>query len=692
MSVDREFFLSFTGADRPWAEWLLSELDAAGYSSVSQLRDFVAGSNFAVEMDQAARRARRTLGVLSAQALQAQYLRQEWAQRLAADPIGERRTLVLVRVEQCKPEGLLSPVVYIDLVGLDEADARARLREELAAVMRGERLLPADLEFPGGSPAAVADVGWPRFPTALPPVWNVPFPRNPTFTGREQTLAEMAEQLGQATTVAVTQALQGGGGVGKTALVVEYAYRHRSDFDTVWWVRAEQLATLVSDYVDLAATLGLDEAGLADQQQVAVAVRHWLENHDRWLLVFDNAEGPEAATGLRAPLSRLADLLPRVLHGQVLVTSRDASWGQQQAALTELDVLKPTEAVRFLLARSGSDDERAAAEIAKLLGGLPLALEQAGAYVREARISLSTYRERLRQFPALTLAKGRPRDRDPTDIVTTTWRVSLDRVRPVPGAVAVLEVCAFLAPEDIPRELFGQVLDPPAPELAVLASDPFALDEAVASLYRYGLLKAREDTLTVHRLLQQVVRDSLDPATAASRAGLAVRLLAAAFPWKGLRDLASWSVYAQLLPHVAIAADHARQRQVEPAATSKLLDAVRRYRASVKVTSADLAAARRREPAAVTRIFNGYAPALFRFFMAAVSDRHLAEDLTGTAFISAIEALPRFRGPVEALGGWLFQIARHDLYDYRRKQARSRIEPLKENLNEAAAADDAPDP
>jgi RNA polymerase sigma factor (sigma-70 family) len=109
------------------------------------------------------------------------------------------------------------------------------------------------------------------------------------------------------------------------------------------------------------------------------------------------------------------------------------------------------------------------------------------------------------------------------------------------------------------------------------------------------------------------------------------------------------------------------------------------------LTEADLVAARRREPAAVTRIYTAYAPALFRFFMAAVSDRHLAEDLTGTTFVSAIEALPRFRGPIEALGGWLFQIARHDLYDHRRKQARSRIEPLEDDLGEAAAAASAPE-
>ena len=94
----------------------------------------------------------------------------------------------------------------------------------------------------------------------------------------------------------------------------------------------------------------------------------------------------------------------------------------------------------------------------------------------------------------------------------------------------------------------------------------------------------------------------------------------------------------------------------------------------------------------MTRIYTAYAPALFRFFVANVGDRHQAEDLTGTAFVSAIEALPRFRGPIEALGGWLFQIARHDLYDYRRKQARSRIEPPEDNLNEAALADGGVDP
>jgi RNA polymerase sigma factor (sigma-70 family) len=108
------------------------------------------------------------------------------------------------------------------------------------------------------------------------------------------------------------------------------------------------------------------------------------------------------------------------------------------------------------------------------------------------------------------------------------------------------------------------------------------------------------------------------------------------------------------------------------------------------LTEADLVAARRREPAAVTRIYTAYGPPLFRFFMAAVGDRHQAEDLTSTTFASAIERLPRFRGTVEGVGGWLFQLARHDLYDFHRRPARSPIEPLEDNLGEAAAAASAP--
>jgi len=528
----RDFFVSYTGADQAWAEWIAWELERAGYTTVLQAWDFVAGTNFAHAMHEAATAADHTLAVLSPAYLDSRFGEAEWLAAFITDPLGKGRRLLPVRVEACEPKGLLAGITYVELVGLDEAAARVRLTEEVAGALRGHRRPVNRPRFPAATtPAAL---GRRRFPTALPPVWNLPWRRNPDFTGREAELAALAAQLeGTPGTVAVTQAqaIQGAGGIGKTSLAVEYAYRHHARFEVVWWLRAEEPASLIGDYAALATALGLPEAAQTDQQQTAAAARGWLAGNDRWLLVVDNAPEPQAATGLVAPLTHLVDLLPQVIGGQVLVTSRDARW-ERDARLATLDLFTPEEAVRFLLARSGSQDDDAAGKIGELLGHLPLALEQAGAYAREAAISLGDYLQRLERFPELALAKGEPRGRNPADTVAITWRVSLDRVRPVPGALALLEVCAFLAAEDIPRELVAQPLDPPPGDagLAALAGDPFALDDAVAALRRYGLVKATERALGVHRLLQQVVRASLSPEAAASRAGVAVRLLRAAFP------------------------------------------------------------------------------------------------------------------------------------------------------------------
>jgi tetratricopeptide (TPR) repeat protein len=523
-------------------------------------------------MDQAVQTTRRVVLVLSPAYLRSAMAEAEWRPAFKADPGGAARRLLPVRVEQVEPAGLLADRVWIDLVGADEATARTRLREEVARALRGPGRPATPPRFPR-TPTAAVDR--PRFPTALPGVWNVPYRRNPAFTGREQALADLANRLGRGA-AAVTQALQGAGGVGKTALAVEYAYRHRAEFDAVWWVHAEEPATLVGDLADLAVALRLAEAGQADQQQAVVAVRRWLDSNGRWLLILDNAPAPDTNTGIETPLARLVDLVPQTLHGQVLVTSRDAHW-EDHASLEELEVFTFQEAVAFLLARSGSSDQPTATEIARLLGLLPLALEQAGAYVRETRIPLATYLDRLRQFPALTIAKGRPRDRDPADTVASTWQVSLERVRPIPGAVSLLEVCAFLGPEEIPRDLFARQLDPVPEELAMLAGDPFAFDEAVGGLRRFGLVKANEQALTVHRLVQRVVRDHVDPRTAAARAGVAVRLLAEAMPFGGYVDPGLWPVCAQLLPHALVVSEHGQHFEVEPLATADLLESTADY-------------------------------------------------------------------------------------------------------------------
>jgi tetratricopeptide (TPR) repeat protein len=364
--------------------------------------------------------------------------------------------------------------------------------------------------------------------------------------------------------------------VGKTTLAVEYAYRHRSQFDTVWWVRAEQPVTLLGDLAELGAAVGLAEAGQPDQQLAVAGVRRWLADHDRWLLILDNAGAPEGPSGLRAPLGRLVDLLPQVIHGQVLVTSRDARW-EHHATLAELQVFRPEEAVAFLLTRSGSSDQATAAKVAQLLGFLPLALEQAGAYVRETQISLGAYQARLQRSPLAVLRRGAPRDRDPADTVATTWQLSLEQVSAVPGATALLELCAFLAPDDIPRTLLERLsglAELPA-GLAVLA-DAMALDEAIGGLRRFGLLKASPEVVAVHRLVQQVIRDRLDPERRHRLVAVALRLLQAAFP-NAHDDPDAWPAYAELLPHALTATDHASSVAADPDATARLLNQAGSY-------------------------------------------------------------------------------------------------------------------
>jgi TIR domain len=309
----RDFFISYTAADKAWAEWLAWELEAAGYTTLLQAWDMPPGTAFAHAMDQAVQHTRHTLLVLSPAYMRSAMTEAEWRPGFVADPSGSQRRLLPVRVEPCEPKGLLADRVYVDLVGLDEATTRATLLDGVAAALRGHARPTNRPRFPRAP--AVAAVDRPRFPTALPPVWNVPYRRNPDFTGRDGELAVLAAALGQGETVAVTQVLQGGGGVGKTALAVEYAYRQRARFDTVWWIHAEEPTTLMSDYAGLAVARGLVEAGEADQQLAAVAVRRWLDDHDRWLLIFDNATAPDTPTGLHSPVARLVDLLPQVVHG-----------------------------------------------------------------------------------------------------------------------------------------------------------------------------------------------------------------------------------------------------------------------------------------------------------------------------------------------------------------------------------------
>jgi tetratricopeptide (TPR) repeat protein len=396
-------------------------------------------------------------------------------------------------------------------------------------------------------------------------IWNVPHNRNPNFTGRESLLAGLRAALTSTGTAALTQtqAITGLGGVGKTQLAVEYAYRHVADYSMVWWVPSEEPAALAAGYAALAGPLELPQREAADQGAIVEAVRRRLEQNTGWLLVFDNAGGPEA----------LRDYLPQGATGHVLVTSRNPTW-RAVANPLPVPLLPREEAIAFLLRRTGQADAPAANALAQALGDLPLALEQAGAYMEETVTSLSGYLSLFQARQPELLRRGTPPP-DYPHTVATTWEISFQGLPP--AAAALLNLSAFLAPDGIPRDLVREGREHLPQPLAAAAADPLALGEALAALRRYSLAEVGSDAWSVHRLVQAVARDRLAPDTRKTWAGTAVHLVDDAFPSDVTTNPEAWPLCARLLPHALAAAGHAEALEVAAEAAGRLLNQVGLY-------------------------------------------------------------------------------------------------------------------
>ena len=221
MSTTADFFISYTGKDRAWAEWIAWVLEEAGYGTIIQAWDFKAASNFVLKMQQGATESARTIAVLSPDYFASAFTQPEWAVAFACDPQSRDGKLIPVRVADFQPAGHFKTIVYIDLVGVEEGAAQARLLGAIKSLVEGTRLKPASRPaFPGGAPPRSAG-GRPPFPgttTQREFVRNLPFRPNPFFTGREQLLLDLQAALHRQTAAAITQpqTVHGLGGVGKT--------------------------------------------------------------------------------------------------------------------------------------------------------------------------------------------------------------------------------------------------------------------------------------------------------------------------------------------------------------------------------------------------------------------------------------------------------------------------------------------
>jgi len=303
-----EVFCCYSRADERWLQKLenhLSPLKRQGLISLWYDRLISPGSNWAETIDTHLETASVILLLISSDFLASDYCYSVEMQRaLEREKAGEARVVpILVRPVDWNG----TPFAYLQVLPTDAKPIASwwdkdRVLGDVAAGIR--RVIEEVPMLTASAPRA-----------ALPPIWNVPYPRNPFFQGREAELTLVHTHLhaGQATSHAQPQAISGLGGIGKTQLALEYAYRYSRDYQTVLWVHAESTEALVSSYVAIAELLRLPEREAKEQDLIVQAVKKWLQTHRDWLLILDNAD----------ELTLLADFLPSAPGGHLLLTKSD---------------------------------------------------------------------------------------------------------------------------------------------------------------------------------------------------------------------------------------------------------------------------------------------------------------------------------------------------------------------------------
>lgn len=489
-----------------------------------------------------------------------------WSQRVVADRIGAPQDTMITRWE--RGNAIPSPY-YIErlctLFGMTATELGLLPQEPAEEV----KLVP-------GSPASPP----PTWGEDTAPFWNIPFRRNPFFTGRADLLERLHRQLIQSNRAALTQstALTGLGGIGKTQTAVEYAYRYRQEYRAILWVRAASSEMLTTDIVALAHLLRLPGYDSQEQMQIVSAVKRWLTREQGWLLILDNADD----------LMLIEDVLPTVTGGHIIVTTRAQSTGMvgEKLAVEKLDlaegILLLLRRARLLAPDAPLDNASRllysqAQRIVQALDAFPLALDQAGAYLEETGCSLADYLtlyERHRQF---FLSRSGSEFTDYPYTVASTLALAFRQVEQANAASAdLLRLCAFLQPDVIGEEILTGGADHLGPTLGPVAADLLQLNEALRVLRRYSLVRRDPETrmLSLHRMVQVVLRDGLDVATERQWAERAVLALNTVFPEI---DHTVWGRCERLLPQTQVASALIEQHDLSSPDAVRLLHQTGRY-------------------------------------------------------------------------------------------------------------------
>ncbi|HKG45502.1 MAG TPA: FxSxx-COOH system tetratricopeptide repeat protein [Pyrinomonadaceae bacterium] len=345
-------------------------------------------------------------------------------------------------------------------------------------------------------------------------IWNVPYPPNKLFTGRNDVLERIRQGLisNGASALTQAQAISGLGGIGKTQTAVEYAYKWHKYYKAVFWVKADSRQSVISSFRAIADLLSLPQTAQNDHLSIVHSVLGWLTSNSAWLLIFDNADD----------LTVIKQFLPIKHSGHVLVTSRARLFDQIGIIdAVGLDKLSTDEADKFLQQRTGHKalsrtEAEALKQLAKILDYLPLALEQAGAYIAKTDCSFVDYLSCFRTQGLTLLEKSGAVLGDYPSSVAATWLLNFKQVEQASKASAdLLRASAFLDPDSIPVEFFLNAASELGPAISSKLSDfksyPLALDELLVPICNYSLIirDLSGRSYTIHRLVQAALRHQM---------------------------------------------------------------------------------------------------------------------------------------------------------------------------------------
>jgi len=543
----KDFFISYAKNDEQQALWINKILTKAGYTTIIQACDFKAGDTFTGSMHKALQNSERLIAVLSDDYFKSAMCNKEWESAFY-NYRDIDRAIIPVRISNVELTGLFRTIIYIDLYNAKENE----WEKVLITGIEGKNIKNIPIG-PGKK--------WHGKKGDLP-LNNLPHSKNPYFTGRDEKLELIYTNFKNGDAISFVQSISGLGGVGKSSLALEYAYNHSHEYaDAVWWVNAENYTTAIAAYRDFALRKEIIKQE-AKADEVIEAMQYWFNGKKSWLFIFDNADSDDFNKWLEP-------FLPKTNTGHVLITTRSSFF--PKSISINLNVFNETESVTFLKKRAGksgdaySDDSDKT--LAERLQYLPLALEQAAAYIAETpNVTYKDYLGLIDKYGVDTFQKKTPDGKeyylvDYSMIITTTWKISMEKIKQE-SAIQMFNMCAYFAPEKIPVEVFTRGIDVLPSPLHENITDLRERKAILSDLTRYSLLSWGRDSNTstdettvlyMHRLLQEVVQKSFGDNS--NWLAYCLDLICNAVDWIGIDGLKLKKAFELESPHTIRIAD-----------------------------------------------------------------------------------------------------------------------------------------